>query len=130
MFLTDESIHCACVILFVSSQNSPVKELKSFPQDLVLVGRSSVLIKGLSSRLGIPWSLAREWAPIARNVLDPTSELNTGKKIGRTRFREVITVLKQWGKGRGEEIFKKLPKSLQTRVAKIIVKRQEKESEK
>ena len=28
------------------SPNSPVKALKSFPQDLVLVGRSSILIKG------------------------------------------------------------------------------------
>merc|ERR1712127_350393 len=62
------------------SPNSPVKELKSFPQDLVLVGRSSVLIKGLSSRLNIPWSLAKEWGPIAQNALDPTSELNAGKK--------------------------------------------------
>ena len=40
------------------SMNSPVRELKSFPQDLVLVGRSTILIKGLSSRLKIPWSLA------------------------------------------------------------------------
>ena len=52
------------------SPNSPVKELKSFPQDLVLVGRATVLIKGISSRLGVPWSLAKEWAPIARQVLD------------------------------------------------------------
>ncbi|GMH78504.1 hypothetical protein TL16_g07828, partial [Triparma laevis f. inornata] len=51
------------------SPNSPVKELKSFPQDLVLVGRSTVLLKGLSSRLNIPWSLSKEWAPVARQVL-------------------------------------------------------------
>merc|ERR1740124_1118068 len=74
------------------SPNSPVKELKSFPQDLVLVGRSSILIKGISDRLGIPWSLAKEWAPIARTVLD----INTGKvepenasKDKRVRFRFV-----------------------------------------
>merc|ERR1712176_199893 len=30
------------------SPNSPLKELKAFPQDLVLVGRSTILIKALS----------------------------------------------------------------------------------
>lgn len=34
------------------SPNSPVSALKSFPQDLVLVGRSTVLIKGIAARLG------------------------------------------------------------------------------
>eukprot|EP00873_Tetraselmis_striata_P012818 jgi/Tetstr1/433082/TSEL_022416.t1 len=47
------------------SPNSPVAMVSSFPQDLVFVGRSTVLIRGLSARLGIPWSLAREWAPSA-----------------------------------------------------------------
>eukprot|EP00751_Fragilariopsis_kerguelensis_P045017 CAMPEP_0170987476 /NCGR_PEP_ID=MMETSP0736-20130129/6644_1 /TAXON_ID=186038 /ORGANISM="Fragilariopsis kerguelensis, Strain L26-C5" /LENGTH=623 /DNA_ID=CAMNT_0011411697 /DNA_START=161 /DNA_END=2029 /DNA_ORIENTATION=- len=81
------------------SPNSPVKELKSFPQDLVLVGRSSILIKGISDRLGIPWSLAKEWAPIARTVLD----INTGKvepetasKDKRVRFRFVRNTFKNW----------------------------------
>ena len=65
------------------SPNSPVKELKSFPQDLVLVGRSTVLLKGLSSRLGIPWSLSHEWAPVARRVLDP--ERYKANEPGRAR---------------------------------------------
>ena len=52
------------------SPNSPLKELKSFPQELVLVGRATVLIKGIASRLGVKWSLAEEWAPIARRVLE------------------------------------------------------------
>lgn len=51
------------------SPNSPVKVLKSFPQDLTFVGRSTTLIKGLAARLGVRWSLADEWAPIASTVL-------------------------------------------------------------
>ena len=51
------------------SPDSPLKDLKSFPQDLVLVGRNTVLIKGIAARLGVEWSLAKEWAPIAREVL-------------------------------------------------------------
>jgi len=51
------------------SPNSPVKVLKSFPQDLTFVARSTTLIKGLAARLGVRWSLADEWAPIARTVL-------------------------------------------------------------
>ena len=45
------------------SPNSPVKVLKSFPQDLTFVGRSTILIKGIASRLGAsgkrPPALAR-----------------------------------------------------------------------
>lgn len=43
------------------SAKSPVAEVASFPQDLVFVGRSTVLIRGMSARLGIEWSLAKEW---------------------------------------------------------------------
>ena len=40
------------------SPNSPVTVLQSFPQDLVLVGRSTVLIKGIAARVNVSWSLA------------------------------------------------------------------------
>ena len=53
------------------SPNSPVKVLQSFPQELVLAGRSTVLIKGIAAKLKIKWSLASEWAPIARRTLAP-----------------------------------------------------------
>ncbi len=65
------------------SPNLPVRQLKSFPQDLVLVGRLSILIKGLSNRLGILWSLAGEWAPTAQSVLNPiVSKGNNSSKNG------------------------------------------------
>ena len=51
------------------SPNSPATALTSFPQDLVLVARSSVLIKGLAAKLGVTWSLASRWAPIASDAL-------------------------------------------------------------
>ena len=40
------------------SPNSPLKAMKEFPKDVVLLARSSVLIKGLAKRVGICWSLA------------------------------------------------------------------------
>jgi aarF domain-containing kinase len=106
------------------SPNSPVRELKSFPQDLVLVGRSTILIKGLSSRLDIPWSLAKEWAPIARQVL---SSANMSCRVNhsmddstrRVRFREVLTTLRQWSQGRLAKFIRGLPSPTRTRVAKV-----------
>ena len=109
------------------SPNSPVKELASFPQDLVLVGRSSILIKGLSGRLGIKWSLAEEWAPIAREVLgayDNTQE--TGNN--RVRFSSVVNTLKQWGKGRAKRAVMKLPSPARARIASLLVKLEERRS--
>mmetsp|Transcript_3763 Transcript_3763/g.10824 ORF Transcript_3763/g.10824 Transcript_3763/m.10824 type:complete len:585 (-) Transcript_3763:426-2180(-) len=56
------------------SPNSPVKELESFPEELVLVGRSTVLIKGIAARLGVRWSLAKNWYGTAQSALGLTPE--------------------------------------------------------
>ena len=118
------------------SPNSPVKELKSFPQDLVLVGRSSILIKGLSNRLGIPWSLAKEWAPTARQVLEANynttpataASASSSGAAARVRFREVLHALKLWSKGRATKAVRRLPGPLRTRVANFVLKREERKS--
>lgn len=119
------------------SPNSPVKELKSFPQDLVLVGRASILIKALSNRLNVPWSLAREWAPIARQVLDAnfnySNSATEGSSSGnstilRVRFRDVVHTLKMWGKGRATRLMRRLPPSLRTKVANLVLKIEERKS--
>mmetsp|Transcript_33512 Transcript_33512/g.69751 ORF Transcript_33512/g.69751 Transcript_33512/m.69751 type:complete len:614 (-) Transcript_33512:329-2170(-) len=116
------------------SPNSPVRELKSFPQDLVLVGRSSILIKGLSNRLDIPWSLASQWAPIARSVLSSkysTSSSEVGAKADtnrRVRFRQVWRTFKQWYKGRATGIVRRLPSPLRTKLAAVVVKMEERKS--
>jgi hypothetical protein len=112
------------------SPNSPVRELKSFPQDLVLAGRSTILIKGLSNRLGIDWNLASEWAPIARLVLDGGSKQKK-PAVGdsdRVRFREVWGTMKLWGSGRAKAVVMRLPDPVRNRVASIILKIQERRS--
>lgn len=112
------------------SPNSPVKALQSFPKDLVLVGRSSILIKGLSNRLGIPWSLSKEWAPTARRVLEGNSKRSTASDNGkvtdenRVRIRDVIKLLKVWGKSKASRAVTKLPPSMRTRVAAVALKLQ------
>eukprot|EP00554_Chaetoceros_debilis_P009926 CAMPEP_0194104704 /NCGR_PEP_ID=MMETSP0150-20130528/5032_1 /TAXON_ID=122233 /ORGANISM="Chaetoceros debilis, Strain MM31A-1" /LENGTH=594 /DNA_ID=CAMNT_0038792341 /DNA_START=162 /DNA_END=1946 /DNA_ORIENTATION=+ len=115
------------------SPDSPVKELKSFPQDLVLVGRSTILIKGLSDRLNIPWSLSKEWAPIGRRVLNGNvarvEEAGTERKV---RFRDVTGMLKTWGKAKASRAVTKMPPPIRTRVAGVALrlqKRKEQRSE-
>jgi predicted unusual protein kinase regulating ubiquinone biosynthesis (AarF/ABC1/UbiB family) len=120
------------------SPNSPVKEIQSFPQDLVLVGRSSILIKGIANRLNIPWSLAQKWAPMARKVLEQaykpqqqqvssSSNNNTAMSI-RVRFRDVIRTFQQWCAGRITRFVQKLPKPIRTRIVTYIVRYEERKS--
>merc|ERR1712127_653668 len=96
------------------SPNSPVKALKSFPQDLVLVGRSSILIKGLANRLEIPWSLSKEWAPTAQKVMDgnasqSTAVATTDGTPSKIRIRDVLRLLKTWCRGKTSRAVSRLP---------------------
>jgi len=107
------------------SPNSPVKALKSFPQDLVLVGRSTILIKGLSDRLEVPWSLSTEWAPYARRVLERnaggSSKSITANKDGnmtnKVRIKDVFKLLRRWGKDKTTRAISRLPSPIRTKVA-------------
>lgn len=114
------------------SPNSPVKELASFPQDLVLVGRSTILIKGLSSRLQIPWSLSTQWAPIARQVLDKTGNGGSGSTNRRrkTRFGDVLRIFKAWGNDKVTIVLNRLPSSIRSQLLAILVKLQERAEKK
>jgi hypothetical protein len=81
--------------------------------------------------LNIPWSLAKEWAPIARDVLD----VNSGKKqpapvSERVRFQFVLSALKNWSKGRAKKIGTKLPSPIRSRLAAYLVRREERKSRK
>jgi aarF domain-containing kinase len=113
------------------SPNSPVKELKSFPQDLVLAGRAAILIKGVSNRLGVPWSLSHEWAPIAADVLSqntaPSSAANNSNNA-RVRFRDVGRTFSRWAKGRVSKFGQSLPAPLRSRVASIAVNIQDRKA--
>ena len=48
---------------------TPTQAIAAFPQELVLLGRATILIKGIAKRLGIkwsPWLLSRPrsgWGP-------------------------------------------------------------------
>jgi hypothetical protein len=108
------------------SPNSPVKALKSFPQDLVLVGRSTILIKGLSDRLEIPWSLSKEWAPIARRVLEGNraAAAPSGadrKSNNKIRIRDVLKLLNGWGRGKVSRAISRLPSPMRTKVAAVAL---------
>ena len=113
--------------------NSPVKELKSFPQDLVLAGRAAILIKGVSNRLGVPWSLSQQWAPIAREVLNRNA-VSSGVAVmsdgnnSRVRFRDVGSTFYSWMKGRAFRFGQRLPAPLRSRVAAIAVKMQDRKT--
>ncbi|CAK9040085.1 unnamed protein product [Durusdinium trenchii] len=51
------------------SDKSPLRQLKSFPMELVLLGRASVLVKGVAARLDVAWSVAKKWAPLAKDAI-------------------------------------------------------------
>lgn len=43
-------------------EKSPIKLIASFPQEFVLLGRATVLLKGIAKRLDVPFSLAERWS--------------------------------------------------------------------
>lgn len=49
--------------------NSPINKISDFPQELVLLGRATVMIKGIANRLGVTWSLANKWADLAKETM-------------------------------------------------------------
>jgi len=51
------------------ADTSPIKAINSFPQELVLLGRATILIKGIAKRLDIKWSLADKWKGMAQQAL-------------------------------------------------------------
>jgi len=52
------------------SLDSPIVQVVEFPQEFVLLGRATVMIKGIANRLGLQWSLSDKWAPVAREALN------------------------------------------------------------
>ena len=136
-------------------ENSPIKLLTSFPQELVLLGRATVLLKGIAKKLNVPLSLVDTWRNDCEETLSnghvPTlplwsgsGELNFDSASGtatstdgtvvtdsKIRFKQVVRLLKDWAKGKGtrfaERTIQKLPPKMKTRVLEYIVERQEKQ---
>ena len=128
---------------------SPIRQVASFPQELVLLGRATVLLKGIAKRLDVPFSLAEKWGAGCALTIDAASEPVLplwGKEVAaaaaaasdtddKIRLRHVVSLLKKCGKGKGkrflERVVKKLPPDLRTRVLEAELERQErKEAEK
>merc|ERR1719221_311545 len=51
------------------SPESPLRTLATFPSELVLLGRASVLVKGVAAHLGVEWSVAKKWEPLAKDAI-------------------------------------------------------------
>ena len=82
------------------SPKSPVTSLAGFPQDLVLVARAAVLIKGIAAKLELDWSLAERWAPLAQPSADRERAQAAQDAGGRVRFRAVLGLARAWAVGR------------------------------
>lgn len=54
------------------SPDSPIVQVTEFPQELVLLGRATVMIKGIANRLGLKWGLSDRWAAVAQEALKTT----------------------------------------------------------
>lgn len=126
------------------SENSPIKLVAKFPQELVLLGRATVLLKGISKRLKVSYSLADAWASSCRKVLkskqEPSMPLWGGAKpktvmtpearelidaeVERIRMRDVV---KPWAVGKaksvGLKVFERLPAGVKSRTTSWAAER-------
>lgn len=51
------------------SLDSPIVQVQEFPAELVLLGRATVMVKGIANRLQISWGLSDRWKPLAQEAL-------------------------------------------------------------
>eukprot|EP00929_Paragymnodinium_shiwhaense_P107287 TRINITY_DN73381_c0_g1_i1.p1 TRINITY_DN73381_c0_g1~~TRINITY_DN73381_c0_g1_i1.p1 ORF type:complete len:602 (-),score=155.28 TRINITY_DN73381_c0_g1_i1:68-1873(-) len=99
------------------SAESPLRALAAFPGELVLLGRAAVLVKGVAARLGVEWSVAAKWAPMAASTIArlcdedncalPSWALNSAyaqrqsASDGPRRLRDIVKEfagsLREWG---------------------------------
>jgi len=111
------------------SPNSPVKAMKEFPSDLVLLARSTVLVKGLATRFGVRWSLSQEWAPIARRVLNKGTDVttkDTEEQKGQCKPHRAKQQLKAWSEQKAKTVVTHLPPPMKKKVLSAVLKHQQK----
>merc|ERR1711871_909187 len=84
----DEAAAAIAVLLFGNSatelpggyvgaeldERSPIAQVMEFPQEFVLLGRATVMIKGIAKRLDMDWSLSDRWGSVAQQALDAVDE--------------------------------------------------------
>jgi hypothetical protein len=144
------------------SEDSPIRLLTSFPQELILLGRATVLLKGIAKKLDVRLSLVDRWGEQCQTTLEtaakPSLPLwargdtfvsgnafivpsdaviilggNPGSDSnGKIRFRQVAGLTKQWAKGKGKRLGKRvverLPRKVRTSVLEYVLAREEKKS--
>ena len=80
----DEAAAAIAVLLFGNSaaelpggyvgaeldERSPIAQVLEFPQEFVLLGRATVMIKGIAKRLDMEWSLSDRWGSVAQEAVD------------------------------------------------------------
>jgi len=102
------------------SPDSPVKEIKEFTQDLVLVARSVVMIKAFSNRFQIGWSLAEKWAPIARKMIHDSASTDDRYLLHDYPFAGRVRNLKKRIKKRSANFAKTLLVRMPPRIRSLI----------
>lgn len=127
------------------SEKSPIKLVAAFPQELVLLGRATILLKGISARLKVPFSLADTWAPACKKAIKtdepkmplwgrivPTRAASVASSTAETADSEDTRIrmrdtIKPWAVGKaksvGSKILSKLPDSLRNRIRREAAKR-------
>mmetsp|Transcript_27628 Transcript_27628/g.41812 ORF Transcript_27628/g.41812 Transcript_27628/m.41812 type:complete len:608 (-) Transcript_27628:1611-3434(-) len=128
---------------------SPIKLVTSFPQEFVLLGRATVLLKGIAKKLDVPFSLANKWAdgcllskdtasnptlPLWGKETTQVSQSSEGGEIKeKVRFKQVTKVLKDWGRGKKsrflERSVKKLPPRWKNKVLEYKLRQEEKKDD-
>ena len=101
------------------SPESPIAQVTNFPSEYILLGRATVMIKGIARRLNMEWGLSDRWAKYAREALDSTdpseslpiwsvvnpdisttlpnaASLQRNSKQTPIRFKDVVSSLKTW----------------------------------
>ena len=137
------------------SPSSPIKAISAFPQELVLLGRATILIKGIAKRLEIPWPLATKWKGMAQQALEcgidgclmPTWTATpvSSREIATSRedeihFRDVLSsatgsgrLLAKWAVGKGGRLVgrvvpSRIKQPIKTRAIKIAAAMAERRS--
>ena len=121
------------------SRDSPIASVVEFPNYLVLLGRATVMIKGIATRLGVTWSLSDKWSSMAREAVaatDPKEVMSiwsvavptvastistSGSK--RITAADLLQALRAWGRMLSAYIRQSVTACLQRTLSEDALKR-------
>ena len=76
-----------------------------------------MLIKGIAARLGVTWSLANEWAPIASRLLERQTRAQPRALGAPPRLNAVFRLLGSWAVSKVSALVLRLPAPVRRVVA-------------